>query len=644
MKKVYRNGLLLVLFVLMTVCLMLYLAHPITGTASQPELSSFSMYNGAYIRTETPIGIRFEAGISEEDKNKLTENAEFGMLIIPSRILENNEAAKLEAGNEYALNIPTQKWLTQSPSKVGEGFAGYYSVLSGEGLTDLGEDNYLEFFSARGYVKDEGGIYYTTNIVERNLMGLAEAAQKGGNTSALISDILDADLNSYANLIFDKQNGEETVTQERYVGSIITEEDKIADPSKDNFIFKGWYTNPECTDGNEYTFDGVLKTTLTLYAKWEGVKTFTVQETADMIVGETDMIDASLKVGDNIEEDKQITWEIVTGEDVIELDAATGFVTALKAGTATVKATCENGDTPLTDTCEITVRGNIAFGTHENYDGTTEGVLATIPKGGALRIENIYLPGSYYANIPLFNMIKIPALVPDDFTVQPSALDVNDEYYRIRELTTIYVTISDTEDESKYITYSITVSQGNGWPASGAGGDIDLSYVSARSSASPVSFEVGSENGFSAKAPLLNYSFFGKFHNNSGALINPGIGFGYSTNEAGKNSLYVVGTNSLAVYICDTGSIGWDISSGFFGFSGNRVNVSIRGDNYCDAVDEFTLMFTKFADYDAYLGTYNTVPATQEDVAKFSLHPISNADATGVLEGDDYLKYMGIKD
>ena len=54
-------------------------------------------------------------------------------------------------------------------------------------------------------------------------------------------------------------------------------------------------------------------------------------------------------------------------------------------------------------------------------------------------------------------------------------------------------------------------------------------------------------------------------------------------------------------------------------------------------------MFTKFADYDAYLGTYNTVPVTQEDVAKFSLHPISNADATGVLEGDDYLKYMGIK-
>ena len=47
--------------------------------------------------------------------------------------------------------------------------------------------------------------------------------------------------------------------------------DKItqpANPNKDNFTFKGWYTTSTCEDGSEFSFSTEINSNITLYAKW----------------------------------------------------------------------------------------------------------------------------------------------------------------------------------------------------------------------------------------------------------------------------------------------------------------------------------------------------------------------------------------
>lgn len=56
-----------------------------------------------------------------------------------------------------------------------------------------------------------------------------------------------------------------------------------ADPTRDGYAFAGWYTDGECTDGNEFDFeadDGTVDANTTLYAKW-------VENAADFDLGVT---------------------------------------------------------------------------------------------------------------------------------------------------------------------------------------------------------------------------------------------------------------------------------------------------------------------------------------------------------------------
>ena len=74
-------------------------------------------------------------------------------------------------------------------------------------------------------------------------------------------------------LIFDSQGGTDIKTQTYAVGSS-DKTFKPDDPTRANegptsYTFAGWYTDAECTDGNEFVFGNVLESSTTVYAKWD---------------------------------------------------------------------------------------------------------------------------------------------------------------------------------------------------------------------------------------------------------------------------------------------------------------------------------------------------------------------------------------
>ncbi len=228
-----------------------------------PAPSTFALIEGASVRDKTPTGIRFEAGISDEDMALLSKNAQFGALITLDRHLQG-EALTFQT--EKYVDIPTEVW--RESSSFGEGYQSYYATLVGgtEGnFTDFVEAHYGEVFVARGYVKSNGVTYYTPNVVQRTIAGVAARAIEEGKGSSYLQTIVSQA--SKVNLTFDTQGGTAIEKRELVRGYILREEAKPT-PTKADYQFGGWYENAACT-GEEFTFDGILTEDTTLYAKWE---------------------------------------------------------------------------------------------------------------------------------------------------------------------------------------------------------------------------------------------------------------------------------------------------------------------------------------------------------------------------------------
>ncbi len=229
---------------------------------------SFALDEGASVRRVYPTGIRFEAGISEEDKANLSTNAQFGTLVTLDSHLQG-QALTFQTGTY--VDIPTNVWLESS--SLGEGYQGYYSTIVGgtgtgaEGdYVDFEPQHYGDVFVARGYVIDGGVVHYTSNTVERTIAGVAERAIEEGDTSEYLAEIVESA--PKISLRFDAQNDEEPTTQTCVKGSILTETDIPTPPTRVGYRFDGWYTDEACTDGNEFSFSGILKKDTVAYAKW----------------------------------------------------------------------------------------------------------------------------------------------------------------------------------------------------------------------------------------------------------------------------------------------------------------------------------------------------------------------------------------
>ncbi len=111
-----------------------------------------------------------------------------------------------------------------------------------------------------------GGTYYADLSLERN----AKLSGKPMDTGGVLNDEINTP---------DPNGKPVTVTYEYgdlggiYAQQIVQEGEtaiRPTDPKVNGFTFCGWYTDENCTDGNEYSFETPVLGNITLYAKWEG--------------------------------------------------------------------------------------------------------------------------------------------------------------------------------------------------------------------------------------------------------------------------------------------------------------------------------------------------------------------------------------
>ena len=70
-------------------------------------------------------------------------------------------------------------------------------------------------------------------------------------------------------LVFDENGKGATYNAPRFVKKgENTSDEGLLDMVRNGYSFGGWYTDEDCTDGNEFTFGGTINDTTTIYAKW----------------------------------------------------------------------------------------------------------------------------------------------------------------------------------------------------------------------------------------------------------------------------------------------------------------------------------------------------------------------------------------
>jgi len=138
------------------------------------------------------------------------------------------------------------------------------------------------------------------------------------------------------NVTFDSNGGTS-------VGAIVVDENglivKPEDPTRENYMFAGWYYNDEL-----YDFSKPVTGDIKLEARW-------IELTEDVSGVELDQTELTLGVGKKAKliakimpenaKDKSVTWSS-SDSDVVSVDSE-GNITAKKAGTATITVTTKDG-------------------------------------------------------------------------------------------------------------------------------------------------------------------------------------------------------------------------------------------------------------------------------------------------------------
>jgi len=120
----------------------------LTQAINDADLDSFKVY-GASTRTKEPNGFRFLSVIDGSDLALIPNDAEFGLLIVPTAMLGEGE---LTVDTQNALIAPAK--VNTTAAEIPDDGIGYYITLMGETLdVAFPEGLYNTVFTARAYAK-----------------------------------------------------------------------------------------------------------------------------------------------------------------------------------------------------------------------------------------------------------------------------------------------------------------------------------------------------------------------------------------------------------------------------------------------------------------------------------------------------------
>ena len=129
-------------------------------------------------------------------------------------------------------------------------------------------------------------------------------------------------------------------------------------PTREGYVFKGWFTNVNCTADSAYTETAPITQNLTLFAKWEkqavAVTGVTLNKAEATLTAKGQTVQLTATVAPANATNKNVTY--ATSNEKVATVSPEGLVTAVAKGTADITVTTADGN--KTAVCKVTV--NIA--------------------------------------------------------------------------------------------------------------------------------------------------------------------------------------------------------------------------------------------------------------------------------------------
>ena len=128
-------------------------------------------------------------------------------------------------------------------------------------------------------------------------------------------------------------------------------------PTRDGYVFKGWFTNVNCTADSAYTETAPITQDLTLFAKWEkqavtvAVTGVTLNKTEATLTAKGQTVQLTATVAPANATNKNVTY--ATSNAAVATVSESGLVTAVAKGTADITVTTADGN--KTAVCKVTV-------------------------------------------------------------------------------------------------------------------------------------------------------------------------------------------------------------------------------------------------------------------------------------------------
>ena len=204
--------------------------------------------------------------------------------------------------------------------------------------------------------------------------GWYEKPELSGNPVTDIPTNSTENLNFYAKwtantytVTFDANGGSVSQTSAVTVAGKLT---SLPTPTYDGYDFLGWYTQKD--GGDKVTTDTVFTVDSTIYAHWQNIPVTNLELNKDSLTLQeksSDILTATVKP-DNAT-NKDVIWE--SSDTSIATVDASGKVTAISAGSATITATAADGS-EVSASCFVTVtHGNMVHTPKKDATCTVDG-------------------------------------------------------------------------------------------------------------------------------------------------------------------------------------------------------------------------------------------------------------------------------